>query len=117
MLDLKNHVSTFLKSEYSLISGHDDVSAIIVTRLICDFQRMCFIKPLGPRVWPGDDPLPMPSVYDTEDHLKKRARSVVVYPKTLRVLGYTTTLRARFFRWSSVSSTDGSGRGMYLNHI
>ena len=45
MLALKNSVSTFLKSEYSLISGHDDVSAIIVTRLICDFQRMCFIKP------------------------------------------------------------------------
>ena len=50
---------------------------------------MCFIKPFGPRVWSGGDPLPTPSVYDTKDRLKKkkkRARSVVVYPKTPRVL-------------------------------
>ena len=71
MLALKNRVSPFLKSEYSLISGHDDISAIIVTRLVCDFQRMCFYKTFGPRVWIGDDPLPDPSVYDTKDHLKK----------------------------------------------
>ena len=50
MLDLKNHVSPFLKSEYSLISGHDDVSAIIVTRLVWDFLGMCFYKTFGPRV-------------------------------------------------------------------
>ena len=35
----------------------------------------------------GDDPLPVPSVYDTKDHLKKNER--VAWwnnPKTLRVL-------------------------------
>ena len=45
-----------------------------------------FYKTFGPRVREGGDPLPTPSVYDTKDHLKKRARSVGVYPKTLRVL-------------------------------
>ena len=50
------------------------------------FSTCVFYKTFGPRVWIGDDPLPTPSVYDTKDRLKKRACSVVVYPKTLRVL-------------------------------
>ena len=86
MLDLKKQCVALLKiREWSLISsegfrpspGHDDISVITVTRLVWSFQCMCFIKPLGSRVGSGGDPLPDPSVYDTKDHLKKRARSVV----------------------------------------
>ena len=35
-----------------------------------------FYKTLGSRVGSGDDPLPVPSVYDTKDHLKKNERVV-----------------------------------------
>ena len=71
MLELKKPCADLLKIRvWSLISsegsrpspGHDDVSAITVTRLVCDFLGMCFIKSFGPRVWPGGDPLPVPSV-------------------------------------------------------
>ena len=106
MLELKNHVSTFLKSEYSLIplrvlavktidvnpsrrnnpknttlnSGQSESPTCVDYRHPTPTMMMsclgyycnetglglstcvCFIKPFGPRVWAGDDPLPEPSV-------------------------------------------------------
>ena len=74
-------MSTFLKSEYSLISS-EGTARLPDMMMSCRgyycnetglglSTSVCFIKSFGPRVGSGDDPLPDPSVYDTKDRLKK----------------------------------------------